>query len=60
MNGLAICAACKGKGKYTVRNAYDPTYQEEVICEHCDGDGVIATFQHDTGGRRRRSDDDKD
>jgi len=38
---FSVCAECGGKGKYTVVNAYDANDVEEVICEYCDGDGIV-------------------
>ncbi len=29
------CTECNDTGKYKVHNAYDPTFEEEVICEYC-------------------------
>lgn len=41
MVSISTCAECKGKGKYKVYNAYDLTFEEEVICEYCDGEGTF-------------------
>jgi DnaJ-class molecular chaperone len=29
------CTECNGTGKYKVFNAYEPTFEEEVLCEYC-------------------------
>ena len=42
---VSICGECKGKGSYKVYNAYDPNFEEDVICEYCDGQG---TFDEDS------------
>lgn len=39
---LSVCAECKGKGSYKVFNAYDPQDVDVVVCEYCDGDGVLS------------------
>ncbi len=54
---LSVCAECKGKGKYKVFNAYDPDDVEEVLCEHCDGDGLISMV-FDPRQIQGRSEDD--
>ena len=41
MTSVGVCGECKGKGQYKIRNAYDPTFVEEILCEYCDGTGVL-------------------
>lgn len=37
-----VCSECGGKGKYKIYNAYDSKFEEEIICEYCDGRGVFS------------------
>lgn len=41
MTSVSVCGECNGKGNYKILNAYDPEFEETVICEYCDGDGVV-------------------
>lgn len=40
MSVIGVCSECGGKGVYKIYNAYDPKFEEEIICEYCDGRGV--------------------
>ena len=35
MNKSKTCTECNGEGKYKVYNAYNPNFEEEVVCEYC-------------------------
>ena len=35
------CEECCGEGSYTILNAYDETYRENIKCEHCSGSGKL-------------------
>ena len=58
MVSISVCAECKGKGVYKIYNAYDPSFEEEIICEYCDGEGVL--YQEEKRPRRKvgKNDDD--
>ena len=38
---LYTCRECKGKGSYTIHNAYDKEWSEEITCEYCGGTGFV-------------------
>ena len=42
MISVSVCNECGGKGTYKIYNAYDPKFEEEIICEYCDGRGVFS------------------
>lgn len=35
------CPECEGKKKYTILNAYDSKFKQEIKCEYCGGTGKV-------------------
>jgi hypothetical protein len=35
MNKPETCTECSDTGKYKVYNAYEPSFEKEVVCEYC-------------------------
>lgn len=54
---INTCSECSGKGHYKVYNAYDPKYEEAVICEYCDGTGVADSLEAEEPKDKRPSRD---
>lgn len=54
-----LCDNCKGKGTYTVFNAYNPDDRDDVICEKCDGQGYIE-YSHNPKRKSKRDVDGDD
>jgi DnaJ-class molecular chaperone len=40
-----VCKECKGTGFVTVKNAYDPDYEERDFCPYCFGVGNIGNAE---------------
>ena len=34
---MVSCRECNDRGFYTILNAWDPDYSEEIRCEYCSG-----------------------